>query len=128
MSKRQKAQKKFINELKNQLFIQAERLGIKERYSPVYLEELKIDSVRRILSEFYMEKSNLEYELNMFGSKKKEVLIKLERLNSYIRKAQGIREQHGKIYENLLDQGLGDIARTNRAVKRLNPSKVRAAA
>ena len=77
MIKKQIAQKKLINELKNQLLVQAERLGIRDDYAPIFMEELKLDSVGKILTEFYMERANLEYELNMLGSNKKEILIKL---------------------------------------------------
>ena len=127
MKKKRNSQKKIINELKNQLLIQAERLGVRERYTPVYQEEIKVDSARRILGEFYTERSNLEYELNMLGSKKKEVLIKLERLNSYVRKAETILDKHGRAIEGLLEKGLGDVKRTRRVVSRLKPAKVKVA-
>ena len=128
MSKKKTAQKKAINELKNQLFIQAERLGIRDRYTPVIMEEIKLDSLRRILTEFYMERSNLEYELNMLGSNKKEILIKLERLNAYIRKAEGLRERHSKKVEELIEKEMGDQKKTRKAVKRLKPARIRAVA
>ena len=128
MSKKKGSQKKLIGELKNQLFIQAERLGIRERFTPTFMEEMKIDSLRKILTEFYMERSNLEYELNILGSNKKEVLIKLERLNAYIRKAEGLRDRHFKSFEALLDKQVGDRVRTQKAVSRLNPARIRVAA
>lgn len=128
MSKKQSSQKKLINELKNQLLIQAERLGIREQYTPAVMEEMKIDSIRKILTEFYMERANLEYELNMLGSNKKEILIKLERLNSYIRKAESLREKHYVSFGKLLEKGMGDIAKTKKAVSRLNPVRVRTSA
>lgn len=128
MSKKKNSQKKLINELKNQLLIQAESLGIRERYTPIVLEELKINAVRKILSEFYMERSNLQYELNMLGSKKKEVLIKLERLNAYIRKGEGFRERHLGDIEKLIEKGMGDREGTKRAVSRLQPVRVKASA
>jgi hypothetical protein len=128
MSKKKTAQKKLINELKNQILVQAERLGIRDEFSPVYMEELKLDSTGRILTEFYMERSNLEYELNILGSNKKELLIKLERLNAYIRKAQGLREKHLKAYESLLEKGMGDKKKTQKAVSRIKPVRVRVSA
>lgn len=127
--KKKNAQKKLINELKNQLFIQAERLGIKEDYNPLAMEELKLDSVGKILTEFYMERSNLEYELNIIGSKKRELLIKLERLHAYVRKAQGLHEKHVKKFEDLIEQGTGDQNLTRRALRQVtDPVKVSAAA
>jgi len=128
MSKKKGSQKKLINELKNQLFIQAERLGVRDRYTPSAMEEMKIDAIRKILTEFYMERSNLEYELNILGSNKKEILIKLERLNSYIRKAEGLRDKHVKSFEALLDKQMGDKVRALKAASRINPVRIRAAA
>jgi hypothetical protein len=128
MSKKKNSQKKLIDELKNQLLVQAERLGIREQYTPVALEEMKLDAIRKILTEFYMERSNLEYELNMLGSNKKEILIKLERLNSYIRKAESLRDKHYGKFGKLLEKGLGDVQNTQKAVRRLNPVRIRASA
>lgn len=128
MSKKKNSQKKLINELKNQLLIQAERLGIKEDYSPIFMEELKLDSVKKILTEFYMERSNLEYEMQLSGSAKKEILIKLEKLNAYIRKATGLQAKHLGLFEKIIDAGSGDKELTQRAVKKLEPAKVRASA
>ena len=128
MSKKKNSQKKLINELKNQLFIQAEKLGVRDRYTPGAMEEMKIDAIRKILTEFYMERSNLEYELNVLGSNKKDVLIKLERLNFYIRKAEGLRDRHAKSFEALLDKQMGDKVGALKAARRLNPVRIRTSA
>ena len=128
MSKRKKTQNKLITELKNQILTQAELLGVRDRFSPVCLEELKVDAARQILSEFYTERANLEYELNMLGSQKRDVLIKLERLNAYIIKAEGLSARHARQIESLLEKGLGDVKRTRRAVRRIKPVRVMAAA
>jgi hypothetical protein len=124
MNKKKNSQKKIINELKNQILIQAERLGIRELYTPAVMAELKVDSARKILNDFYAERSNLEYELNMLGSQKQEVLIKLERLNYYIRKAEGLREKNSKQLDNLLEKTVGDRKKTNRALRRVRPKAV----
>ncbi|MFH1683438.1 MAG: hypothetical protein ABIA67_01000 [Candidatus Margulisiibacteriota bacterium] len=128
MKNKKNAQKKLINELKNQLLIQSERLGIRDDYSPLYMEELKLDSVKKIMTEFYMERSNLEYELNMLASNKKELLIKLERLQAYIRKAVGLHEQHLNKFEAIIEKGTGEPEKVRRAVKKLKPARVQAAA
>ena len=127
MSKKKNSQKKLVNELKTQLLVQAERLGIRDDYSPVYFEEIKLDSVKKILTEFYMERSNLEYEMQTLEANKKEILIKLERLHAYIRKAVGLHERHLKDYEKLIDSGTGDQEMTRRAVKQLQSVRVQAA-
>jgi hypothetical protein len=128
MSKKKNAQKKLVNEIKNQLLIQAERLGVREHFGPVAAEEIKLDSVKKILTDFYMERSNLEYELNILGSNKKELLIKLERLNLYIRRAVTMHERHLRTYETLLEKGMGDIAGARKAANRIAPRKVRVSA
>ena len=128
MSKKKSKQKKIINELKKQLLIQAERLGIRDDYNPLNLEEMKLGSIKKILGDLYMERANLEYELNMLGTKKKEVLIKLERLNAYIHKGVSLHGRHIAKFEDLIEKGMGDLKKTRRAVRKLEPVKVQAAA
>lgn len=130
MSVRRKknTQKKVIGEIKNQLLIQAERLGIRDDYNPVVLEELKLDSIGKIMSDFYMERANLEYELNMLASNKKEIMIKLEKLNAYIRKGQSLRKTHNDKFEQLIEKGLGDARGARAAVAKLKQVRVREAA
>jgi hypothetical protein len=128
MSKKKNSQKKLTNELKNQLLVQAERLGIRDNYTPLYFEEIKLDSVQKILTDFYMERSNLEYELQTIDSNKKEILIKLERLHSYIQKAVGLQRRHNTDYGKILDKATGDQVKTQRAVRQLKPVRVQAAA
>ncbi|MBN2058439.1 MAG: hypothetical protein JW782_06570 [Candidatus Saganbacteria bacterium] len=129
MRNRKSSQKKLVNELKNQLMIQAERLGIKDDYTPLYFEEVKLDSVKKILTEFYMERANLEYEIQMLESDKKELLIKLERLHAYIRKAIGLHERHVQKYEDIIEKATGDQKLTRLALKKhQDPVKVSAAA
>jgi len=128
MSKKKNAQKKVMNELKNQLLVQAERLGIKDDYNPIAMEEMKLDSIRKILGDLYMERANLEYELNMSGTDKKEALIKLERLSRYIHKAEALIKRHTRKFEDLIEKGMGDVKKTRRAVRKLDTARVRVAA
>ena len=128
MSKKKGAQKKIINELKNQLLVQAERLGTKDNYTPLYFEETKLDAVGRILGDFYMERANLEYEIQTVDCNKKEILIKLERLHAYIQKATSIHRRHVDDLEKILDKNVGDKVKTQRAVRQLNPVRIQAAA
>ncbi|MCU0641614.1 MAG: hypothetical protein MUC35_05945 [Candidatus Margulisbacteria bacterium] len=127
MSKKKRAQKKVITELKNQLLVQAERLGISHDYRPAVLSEMKLEAIDRITGDFYMEKSNLEYEMSIFGTNKKEILIKLERLNSYIRKAQALRAQHAAQLTKTLEKEQGDTKLVRRAAQQLNPTRVKVA-
>ena len=127
--KKNSSQKRVIGELKNQLIIQADRLGIKNDYNPLSMEELKLGSISKIMSDLYMEKANLEYELNSIGSDKKELLIKLERLNCYIRKGISLRERHNGRFEELIEKGMGDIELTRKALRKVKaPVRVQAAA
>ncbi|MFA5114225.1 MAG: hypothetical protein WC529_08025 [Candidatus Margulisiibacteriota bacterium] len=128
VKKKKNSQKRIIGELKNQLMIQADRLGIREDYGPLSLEEMKLDAVGKIMGDFYAERSNLEYELNMLDSNKRDLLIKLERLNSYIRKAVSVREQHSAKMEQLIEKGMGDLQRTRRAVRKLETVSIKVAA
>jgi hypothetical protein len=128
MSKKKNTQKKVITELKNQLMIQAERLGISHDYRQVVLEEMKLEAVGKIMGDFYMEKSNLEYEMNIFGTDKREILIKLERLNSYIRKAQSLHEKHSGLLTKSLEKDQGDPQLARKAARKLNPARIKVAA
>jgi hypothetical protein len=101
---KKKAEFKLIEEMKNQLLIQAERLGIRERYTPQWFAEQKILSAGQVLSELYAERSNLEYELNLLGSDKKELLIKLERLNVYVKKAEALRHKYQLEHDRVIDK------------------------
>lgn len=105
MSRKSKAQNKVVDELKKQLLIQSERLGIRNEYSPAWFMEQKVLAFGKVLSELYAERSNLEYEMNMLGSDKKDLLIKLERLHSYIRKAESLRERYTNDFSHLIDKG-----------------------
>ena len=104
MARKKKGPNKVINELRNQLLIQAERLGIKDTYTPLWFAEQKVHSLGQILAEFYAERSNLEYELNILGSDKKDILIKLEKLHGYIRKAEALKERTVEKVEKMIDK------------------------
>jgi len=105
MSRKSKAQNKVVDELKKQLLIQAERLGIRNEYTPAWFVEQKVLAFGKVLSELYAERSNLEYEMNMLGSDKKDLLIKLERLHLFIRKAESLREKYTGQFDQLIDKG-----------------------
>ncbi len=101
---KKKAELKLIDEMRSQLLIQAERLGIRDQYSPQWFAEQRVLSAGRVLSELYAERSNLEYELNLLGTDKKELLIKLERLNVYIKKAEGLRDKYLGEHDKVIDK------------------------
>src|SRR3989339_170699 len=127
MRKKSKAQNKVVNELKNQLMIQAERLGIKDDYTPAWFIEQKTLAFGKILSELYAERANLEYEMNMLGSDKRDLLIKLERLHSYIRKAESLRERYTDDLTRLIDKGY-KITENGRKLSFLEKTEVKSMA
>jgi hypothetical protein len=114
------AQAKIINEIQNQLMIQADLLGIKDLYTPEKLEEMSLESAGKILAEFYMEKSNLEYELNMLGTNKRELMMKLKKLDIYINRAHGKMQKCKQNIGKILEKMVGDQKETNKALKLYN--------
>lgn len=111
------AQIKVINEIQNQIMIQAELLGIKDDYSPENIEEMTLASAEKILSEFYMEKSNLEYELHLLGSNKREIIMKLSKLAGYIKRAQKRVLACRKAIEKIIEKQVGDRKQTRQALR-----------
>ncbi len=100
--KRKKAQARLFNELRNQLMIQAEKLGKRDYYTPYRIAEIRSGSLRDILTELYIERANLEYEMQTPGSQKHEVLRKLEKLHRYIAKAERLQENNNSQIAKLI--------------------------
>jgi len=121
MRNRKKAEVKMIEEMRSQLLIQADRLGIKERYTPQWYAEQRILASGKVLSELYAERSNLEYEMNMLGTDKKELLIKLERLNIYIKKAEALRGQYQGEHDKVIDKSF-KLTENRDTLSRLKPT------
>ena len=94
--KRKRAQEKILGEIRNQLTIKAKKLGVDDQYSAVNFENMKIEAAKRIFDDLNAEKSNLEYELYMKGVLDKESTIKLEKVNTYISRAQRVIEKYEK--------------------------------
>lgn len=93
-TKRKKAQQKILHELKSQLMTKAKKLGIDYDFSGVNFDIMKMEAAGKILTDLLAEKSNLEYELFMKGVLDKDSTIKLEKINSYITKAQRIIDRY----------------------------------
>lgn len=107
--KSKKGQLKILNEIKNQLVLQAERWGKTDYYTPLKFEELELEQARKIKGELLMEKSNLEYEMNSLGTDKKEVLIKIERLETYVRKADHMIESYERKIAKMIENNIGNM-------------------
>jgi hypothetical protein len=67
--KRLKTQNKVLGEIRNQLLIQAENLGLGGHYTRERILEIRLEQCVRILEKFREEKENLEYQcqLSVFG-------------------------------------------------------------
>jgi len=117
MSKKaRKAQKLVMEEIKKQLLLQAERWDRGDHYNPIALEEMERDQCYRILGDLYAEKSNLEYEMHILGTDKHETLIKIERLDVYIKKALQVIERHDRFIFRILRKDIGDESQIRRAL------------
>jgi len=116
MGKRKKAQLRVLEEIKNQLVLQAERWGREGHYTPLKLEEMELDASWKIKGDFLAEKANLEYELHMLDSDKKESLIKLEKLEGYLKKADRVIVRHEKRIKKMIEKLIGDKGETKKAL------------
>ncbi|NQT29444.1 MAG: hypothetical protein HQ596_02620 [Candidatus Saganbacteria bacterium] len=63
--KRMKTQNRVLNEVRNQLMIQATNLGLDGYYSREKILEVRLAQCGRILGRFLEEKTNLEYQRQM---------------------------------------------------------------
>jgi len=116
---KKKGQAKILNEIKTQLMMQADKWGMEGEYSPLKLEELKLEQCRKIKGDFLAERANLEYEMSVLGTDKKEILIKTEKLDTYIRKTEKQIQAYEKKITKILDKQLGDKNATKNAVSKI---------
>lgn len=117
--KRKKAQQKILSEIKNQLYIKAKKLGVEDRYSEQNFETMKAEAARKILDDLNAEKSNLEYELYMKGVLDKESTIKLEKIQTYINKANRVIEKYEKILSKMGEKRTKAAEKGKEAAKKL---------
>jgi len=119
-----KGQLKILDEIKKQLILQAERWGRTDYYTPVRLEEMELGQCHKIISDLYMEKANIEYELETAGADTKAVAIKLEKLGLYIRKAQKVISKHERNLTKQLVKMIGDKAQTSKGLSYYQPKSL----
>lgn len=103
-TKRKRAQMTILEEVKKQLLLQAERWGRSGFYTPQKLEDMEFEACQRIRSDLLAERSNLEYELQAIKSSKKDVDIKLSKLESYIRRADRLMKRHDRNIEKIIEK------------------------
>jgi hypothetical protein len=106
--KRKRKQKRILNEIQKQLLLQAERWGKAGHYTPMKLEEMVLEQCHRVKSDFLIEKANLEYELQRIGTNKKECLIKLEKLEGYLKRSDRAIKGHHRVIFKIIDKMVGE--------------------
>jgi len=116
--KRKQAQERILHELKSQLMLKAKKLGIDHEFSNINMTIMEKEAAEKILSELLAEKSNLEYELYMKGVLDKESTIKLEKIKSYINKAERIIEKYQKALDKEFDKKTPKKAEVKEALKK----------
>ena len=115
--KKVKAQQRIFKELEKQLFTQADRLGIRHEFTPMKLKEIEFDAVKKHLLSFYAERSNLEYEMQMLGTNKRDTLIKLERLGVYIKRAERMKTQYEEKMQEMLEKMIPENEKVKKATR-----------
>jgi hypothetical protein len=118
--KRKKAQQRILSEVKSQLHIKAKKLGVEDQYSEINFETMKLDAARRILDDLNAEKTNLEYELYMKGVLDKESTIKLEKIQTYINKAQRVIDKYEKHIGKMAEKAAPHKEQAKEAVKKIS--------
>lgn len=118
MTKRKNSQKKILAEIQNQLILKAKKLGVDHLYSPLKMEEMRLDAAKRIMGDLLAEKANLEYERSLTGDLNKDSIIKLEKIKAYMNKAERVIEKHQKSIEKMLDKNVGNRHKTKAALKK----------
>ena len=120
--KRRKAQQRILSEIKSQLTIKAKKLNIEDRFSDINFEAMKQDAAKRILDDLNAEKTNLEYELYMKGVLDKESTIKLEKIQTYINRAQRVIEKYEKVISKMGEKAAPHREKAREAVKKITPT------
>lgn len=113
--KKNRAQNRVLEEIKNQLVLQAKRWGRENYYTPVKLEEMEMEQCRKILGNLLTEKANLEYETHLLDCNKKELEIKLEKLSIYIKRSMSVMKRHDRTIGKYIDKLSGDQQKIKRA-------------
>ncbi|MFA4858614.1 MAG: hypothetical protein WC901_03055 [Candidatus Margulisiibacteriota bacterium] len=103
-----KSEIKVVNELISQLILRAEAWGRKDYYTPLKLEEMQLEASQKLIGELLSEKANLEYELHAIGTNKRDALIKIERLNTYVLRAKYSMQKHIDKIKAMLGKKIGD--------------------
>lgn len=96
----------MLDEIKNQLVLQAKRWGREDYYTSVKLEEMELSQCGKILGDLLSEKANLQYEAQAMDENKKEIGLKLSKLDLYIKKAARVMKKHEKSISKVLSKSI----------------------
>lgn len=119
LNKKKKAQMMILNEVKKQLLLQAERWGRVGYYTPLKFEEIELDACGRIKGDLLAERANLEYELQVLDSNKREIELKLQRLEGYLKRSSRVIKRHNKSINKMIEKLVGNRKKTLGALRRV---------
>ena len=120
MGRRKNAQKRILSEIQNQLMLKAKNLGVEHLYSPIRLEDMKLQEARKIMGDLLAERTNLQYERSLTGQTNKESIIKLEKIEAYINKCQRVIDSYERNIERMLGRNVSDPKKTKNALKKFD--------
>lgn len=119
--KRKSATKKLLGEIRDQLVLQAERWGRVGYYTPMKIEEMVLEQCRNVHLDLLQERANLDYELQMLESDSQDIKIKLERLESYLKKAKMVIIKHKQSISRELEKKIKDKDKLKLIMSKLKP-------
>ena len=125
IGKKHKAEARVLSEMQDQLLLQADQLGIRDDYNPLNMCELEAEAFSRHLSAFYAERSNLRYEMQIFGTNKKDLLIKLERLDVYIKRSDKLRRRRVREIKDIIEAHMPDGKKAKKLLEKKPEISVR---
>lgn len=118
---RKKEQTRLLNEIRDQLVLQAKRWGHEGYYTPVRLDEMTLDQCRKIQGDLLSEAANLGYELFLIESNKRDLLIKMERLDAYLKKAEKVIKKYEKGIRYQVNRVITDQDKLELIRRRMQP-------
>lgn len=100
--KKVRSEKMVVAEIRKQLLMQAEKLGMKDYYSEEKINEIQSDQCGKIENKLSEELSSLNYQLSMFDmgfageQSESEIKSKIFKMSGFVSKAQGRMNYHSK--------------------------------
>jgi hypothetical protein len=118
---RKKEQTRLLNEIRDQLILQAKRWGREGYYTPVRLDEMTLEQCRKVQGDLLSEAANLGYELFLLESNKRDLLIKMERLEAYLKKAEKVIKKYERGIRQQVERLVTDRDKLDLIRRRMQP-------